>query len=144
MGFTWGFSYSGPEEFAVDKYRTPELQERIINVLGKSGVTSAFYYLSESAIRDSPQLRGKGVSLQFHEVRLALASEKGMPAVQRTSSAGPMYRTSQKSGMTQISGPEVVVDTVNKVFNRTGNYVNNEIDTELEPRVLFVKHPDAK
>ncbi len=144
VGFTWGFSYGSPEEFAIEKYRSPELQERIANVLGRHGVTSSFYYLSESAIRDSPELRGKGVSLIFHQVRLALASEKGMPAVQRTSSEGPMYRTSQKSGMTQISGPEVIVDTASRTFNRTGNYVNDEIDTEIEPRVLFVKHPESK
>lgn len=141
VGFTWGFSYGNPEEFAVEKYRTPEMQEKVVNILGKNGVSSAFYYLSESAILNNPELRGRGISLLFHKVRLGIAAEKAMPAVQRTSAEGPMYRTSQSSGMTQIMGPEVVVDTKKRTFTRTGRYVNNVVDTEIEPRVLFVKQP---
>lgn len=140
VGFTWGFSYSSAEEFAQEKYGTLEMQERVAHTLGRNGIDSAFYYLSESAILDKPSLRGRGISLLFHQVRLEVAREKGLPAVQRTSAEGPMYRTSQKSGMTQVSGPEVVVDTMKKTFTRTGKYVDNEIDAEMEPRVLFVKH----
>lgn len=142
VGFTWGFAYDNPEQFAEEKYDTKEMQTNIINILGKYGIQSSFYYLSESAILDKPDLRGKGVSLQFHKVRLEVASEKGLPAIQRTSAVGPMYRTSQKSGMTQISGPEVIVDTRNRTFTRTGSYINNQVDIENEPRVLFFKKPE--
>ncbi len=139
VGFTWGFSYDTPEQFAEEKYKTAEMQENVVRSLARYGVTSAFYYLSESAILDDPSLRGRGISLRFHEARLAVAEENALPAVQRTSSEGPMYRTSLKSGMTQIMGPEVIVDTRARTFQRTGNIVHDEIDTEMEPRVLFVK-----
>ena len=139
VGFTWGFSYEHPEQFAKEKYQTSEMQEKVVRSLGCYGIDSTFYYLSESAILDDPRLRGRGISLQFHQVRLQVAKENALPAVQRTSSEGPMYRTSLKSGMTQIMGPEVIVDTQAQKFNRTGRIVNNIIDTEMEPRVLFVK-----
>lgn len=138
-GFTWGFSYENPEQFALEKYQTEEMRDRVVRVLGQSGINGTFYYLSESAIDDNPAFRGRGLSLQLHQARLAVAKEKSLPAVQRTNSEGPMYRTSLKAGMAQVMGPKVVVDTAARTFTRTGLIVNGELDTEMESRVLFVK-----
>lgn len=135
-GFSWGFAYENPEQFATEKYRTPEMQEKITRLLGEQGIKGAFYYLSESAIRDNPKYRGRGISSQFHIARLEVAAEYELPAIQRTSSKGPMYRTSSKY-MRQIMGPEMTVDTKARTFTSTGCIVNGVEDTEMEGRVLF-------
>lgn len=136
-GFSWGFSYENPEAFAQEKYKTVEMQNTIKDLLIQQGIEGKFYYLSESGIKDDPQLRGRGISNQFHSLRLAEAKKLGIPALQRTSCEGPMYRTSSKY-MQQIMGPEVRVDTIARSFTRTGTIVNNCLDKEIEPRVLFV------
>jgi len=138
-GFTWGFSYANPEEFAAEKYQTEAMRERVVRVLGQQGINETFYYLSESAILNDPNYRGRGLSRQLHQARLRVAAEKSLPAVQRTNAEGPMYRTSLKADMTQIMGPEVTVDTAARTFTRTGVIINDVTDSEIEPRVLFVK-----
>jgi GNAT superfamily N-acetyltransferase len=140
-GFSWGFAYQSPEEFAAEKYRTAEMQERVGRALRLQGVTGGFYYLSESGIVDRPDLRGQGISREFHTRRLERAAELGLPAVQRTLSTGPMYRTSQRSGMIQVMGPEAIVDTAARRITPTGRVINDIADSELANRVLFVKQP---
>jgi len=115
------------------------MREKVARLLGRQGIKGKFYYLSESAISNDPSLRGQGLSLGLHQARLAIARTKGLTAVQRTSSAGPMYRTSLKAGMQQIMGPEVAVNTAARTFTPTGTIINNEVDTEMPARVLFMK-----
>ncbi len=40
--------------------------------------------------------------------------------------------------MTQIAGPEVEIDKVQKQIKCTGKIVNNLLDSEIEERTLFV------
>jgi|ADGO01.1.fsa_nt_gi hypothetical protein len=61
-GFGWGFSYASPEAFAKDKYRTPEMKQTVVSLLGRSGITGKFYYLSEVGLADDPNIRGRGLS----------------------------------------------------------------------------------
>ncbi|MBX6333852.1 hypothetical protein IRY61_00720 [Candidatus Saccharibacteria bacterium] len=137
-GFGWGFSYASPEAFAKDKYRTPEMKQTVVSLLGRSGITGKFYYLSEVGLADDPNIRGRGLSRGFLAGWLQVARELQLPALLRTSCSGPMYRTSQAAGMKQIMGPEVVVDTKTRAFIPTGRIINGVSDTENSQRVLFV------
>lgn len=139
-GFSWAFSYESPEEFANEKYRTPEMRATIVRALGGCGITGRFFYLSESGIDPNSDMRGFGMSNEMHAVRLAEAQRLGLPAVQRTSAGGPMYRTSSKF-MQQISGPIGVYEKgVRRII--VTDEMAGPVDTEREDRALFVRLPD--
>lgn len=134
-GFTWGFTYESPEEFAGDKYRADETRAKVVEVLGRNGVTGAFFYLSESGI--DFDVRGLGLSREMHCVRLERARNLGFDAVQRTLAGGPMYWTSSKL-MTQIMGPQMT-RRKDGLIVPTSEICGNVIDSENPSRVLFVK-----
>lgn len=139
VGFSWGFSYSAPEEFAEAKYRRLEMIVAISGLLRHLGAgEDGLWYLSESGIEDNPSYRGRGWSRVFHTERLAVAQSLGLDAIQRTNCDAVMYRTSGRT-MTQVMGPEAVVDPTGQQLVRTGKLVNNLVDTEDPSRVLFVK-----
>ncbi len=137
VGFSWAFSYPSPEAFAEDKYATPEMQTAVSGLLRAIGVgADGLYYLSESGILDDPRYRGQGISKEFHRARLEVAGNLGVVAVQRTSSEGPMYRTSSRY-MGQIMGPVMEVDAATGLLRPTGEIRNGVTDTENPARVLF-------
>ncbi|MGH3912366.1 MAG: hypothetical protein ACRDTC_02980 [Pseudonocardiaceae bacterium] len=138
VGFSWGFSYSTPEEFAEAKYRKPEMVAAISGLLRHLGAgTNSLWYLSESGIEDNPRYRGRGWSGLFHTERLAVAQSLGFDAIQRTNCDATMYRTSRRT-MTQVMGPEAVVDPTNQRLVKTGKIFNDLVDAEDPSRVLFV------
>jgi hypothetical protein len=140
-GFSWGFAYDSPEQFAAEKYKTPGMQQTVARLLGGVGIAGKFYYLSESGLADDPAVRGRGLSREFHRLRLEVAANLGLPAVQRTSSNGPMYRTSRRF-MRQIMGPEAEADPVTSKLAPTGRVVGGYLDTENEQRTLFISGVD--
>lgn len=143
VGFSWGFSYSTPEEFAAAKYRKPEMIAAVSRLLRHRGAgANGLWYLSESGIEKSPRYRGQGWSRIFHTERLAVAQSLGLDAIQRTNCDAVMYRTSERT-MTQIMGPEAVVDPTSQQLVKTGKIVNDLIDTEDSSRVLFIKLAEA-
>jgi hypothetical protein len=96
------------------------------------------WYLSESGIENNPKYRGHGLSLAFHERRLAVAGSLGLDALQRTTSEGNMYRTSRRT-MTQIMGPAMQAKDGIRQLQATGEIVNEVLDSENPARVLFAK-----
>jgi hypothetical protein len=141
-GFSWGFTYESPEAFVAAKYNTPAMRKAVVRALAEQGVTGPFYYLSESGIVDRSDLRGQGLSREFHGRRIECAVDLGLVAVQRTLCTGPMYRTSLRCGMRQIMGPEAVFETGVRRIVKTGRVVNDLVDSELADRVLFVRTLD--
>ncbi len=135
-GFSWAFSYECPVEFAAEKYKTPEMQAAIVRALGGCGITARFFYLSESGIDPDSGMRGYGMSNDMHTVRLAEAQRLGLPAVQRTSVSGPMYRTSSRF-MRQISGPIGAYEQGVQQITVTDEMAG-PLDTERRDRALFV------
>lgn len=136
VGFSWGFSYDGPEALAIAKYKTPAMQVAIGGLLRQLELgDSGLWYLSESGIENDPRYRGKGISREFHARRLEIARKLGLDAIQRTSAYGNMYRTSRRT-MTQIMGTETAPDTSGRL-EPTGIVVNGLEDSEIEGRVLF-------
>jgi len=140
VGFSWGFSYDSSEAFARDKYKTPEMQSTVVNLLGQLSLgQSGLWYLSESGIKNSPEYRGKGLSREFHQRRLLTARNLGLDAIQRTNAFGNMYRTSKRT-MTQIMGTETIADPTTGLLVPTGVIVNDVDDSELAARVLFANN----
>jgi hypothetical protein len=138
-GFSWGFSYSDSEEFANDKYKTPEMRIAINGLLRNLDIgTNGLWYLSESGIEDDPRYRGQGWSNIFHARRLEVASSLNLDAIQRTNCLGNMYRTSVRT-MLQIMGPQTVPDPLTRELKPAGIIVNGVVDMENSDRVLFTK-----
>lgn len=138
VGFTWGFAYQNPEEFAMSKYKTLEMQVAVSGLMSRLALgANGLWYLSESGIDNDPRYRGRGMSREFHTRRLEIARALGLDAVQRTTAYGNMYRTSRRT-MTQIMGTETKPDEEGQL-RATGLMVNGVADTELEGRVLFGK-----
>jgi len=143
VGFSWGFSYANPEDFAQDKYKTPAMQASVRELLRRLNLgAGGLWYLSESGIEDSPNYRGQGLSKLFHERRLEVARSLGLDAIQRTNSAGNMYRTSRRT-MTQIMGPAMEADGASRRLVTTGEIVNGVADTEMPSRVLFARRSET-
>lgn len=146
VGFSWGFAYAGPDEFAESKYRTPAMQKAVSGILQDLGLgRNGFWYLSESGIKDDERYRGQGLSREFHRIRLDTARCLGLDALQRTiaAGAGAMYRTSRRT-MEQITGVEAISDPLTRRLLPTGTIVNAIDDSEVPNRVLFAKaHEDT-
>lgn len=139
VGFSWGFSYDKPEDFAVAKYKTPQMQIAIGGLLRSLNLgDNGLWYLSESGIEDDIRYRGKGISREFHTRRLEIARSLGLDAIQRTSAYGNMYRTSKRT-MAQIMGTETAHSATTNRLEITGQIVNDLPDTEIEGRVLFAQ-----
>ncbi|HUP26230.1 MAG TPA: hypothetical protein VM124_01125 [Candidatus Limnocylindrales bacterium] len=139
VGFSWGFAYSSPDEFAEQKYQTDEMQTAISELLRDMQLgANGLWYLSESGIEDDSRYRGQGWSRTFHTARLAVAETLGLDAIQRTNCYGNMYRTSTKT-MSQIMGPEAEPELLTRQLRLTGKIINDLLDTENSERVLFAK-----
>lgn len=139
VGFSWGFSYDSPEALATAKYKTPAMQVAIGGLLRRLELgANGLWYLSESGIENNPRYRGKGISREFHALRLEIARSLGLDAIQRTSAYGNMYRTSKRT-MAQVMGTETTPDVISGELKPTGAVVNGLTDHEIEGRVLFAK-----
>lgn len=140
VGFSWGFSYESPAAFAEEKYKTQKTQQQVASLLESNGVNGEFYYLSESGVLPDPVYRGQGLGNKFHELRLEVADDLGMPAVQRTSANSNMIAVSRKY-MRQIGGP--MTESIRTAEGRriVPMYViaNDEVDVENPNRALFVR-----
>lgn len=140
VGFSWGFSYESPEAFAQEKYTSQETRQQVAGLLRSNGVNGEFYYLSESGVISDPAYRGQGLGNRFHEIRLEVADNLGMPAVQRTSCTSNMAAVSKKY-MRQIMGPMVQVTRTESGRRIEPMFViaNDEVDQENPNRTLFVR-----
>lgn len=128
IGFSWGFCYENVDEFLAQKYEGSgreyeQLRDDACRVLGRYGIgAERFYYLSETGIIDDPRYRGRGISKEFVQRRVTVATGLGLDIVQRTSIESPMFRTMKSSGFTQVMGQNI-----------------GEPDSVNENRVLLVK-----
>jgi len=136
VGFAWGFSYPSIDDFVKEKYRTQQMQDKIKKMLEKSGVINAFFYFSECGIRMDQ--RGNGFSNLLSGFLFKEAGKTGLPIVLRTNCESPMVAVAQRFGMTQVMGPIVEIDRINKNILTKNGAVNDFVDSEIEERVLFV------
>jgi len=143
VGFSWGYKYKTPEEFAKGKYKTSFMQNAIKALLNLQGVNGELFYFSEAGVRED--FRGQGISSELSEKLLTEARLLGLPVVMRTNCESPMVFVANKLGMEQIMGPnlEIVRDETNNrgILRRIG-FVNNLCDTEIEDRILFMLQSD--
>lgn len=137
IGFSWGYTYNEPKEFALDKYTTPEMQEKVTALLKANGLEQ-FYYFSETGISD--EYRGHGIANQFYDVRMKNAKALGFPIIVRTNCESPMMAVATRSNFTQIMGPAMIVDGARRIIQPTNRIINFQ-DTEIERRVLFCYNP---
>ncbi len=137
IGFTWGYSYSSPEEFSQDKYRTARMQTGIAELLRQNSITGKFFYYSECGVRETR--RGEGNSNRLAEALFTEAIRKKLPIVMRTNWQSPMTAVAERFGMKQIMGLEPQIDRTAKQILPTGISVNNFADSEIEERILFVR-----
>jgi len=136
VGFAWGYSISGPAEFAQTKYYTPKMQKTVYELMTKSGITGQFFYFSECGIGNDH--RGKGLSNLLSQTLLEVASESDEVFLLRTNYQSPMVHVSRKLGMEQIMGPVLSVDKETKIPIGISCIIEPQ-DTENNDRVLFVK-----
>lgn len=136
VGFVWGYSYDSTEDFVKEKYRTPEMQSKIKDVLAQNNVAQAFYYFSECGIRIDQ--RGNGFSNTLSGLLIQEGRKTKLPIVMRTNWESPMVAIAQRFGMTQIMGPLTEIDKNEKRVLLKNGSVNNLRDSEIKERVLFV------
>lgn len=137
VGFTWGYQYNSPEEFARDKYRTTDMQEKIVDLLKRNGIYNAFFYFSECGVSQSR--RGGGLSNILAEILLTSVNQDQLPIVMRTNWQSPMAAVAERFGMKQIMGPKPRIDRINKRILLEGSIVSNFTDSEIEERILFLR-----
>lgn len=137
IGFTWGYEYNSPEEFAQEKYRTSRMRQDITGLLKSCGIEGAFFYYSECGVSQSR--RGKGLSNILAEALLSSVDQSRLPMVMRTNWQSPMAAVAEKFGMKQIMGPKPIIDRDNKRILLEGGVVSNFTDSEIEERVLFIR-----
>src|SRR3989344_3515203 len=136
VGFSWGFSYQSPEEFAIEKYRTDGVRNKMVNLLTQYGVSSKFFYFSECGVKETE--RGNGYSNLLAKLLVDQARNNNLPLVMRTNWQSPMVAVARKFDMQQVMGPEVYIDNLSKTITQTSNIVNGIRDSEIGDRVLFV------
>ncbi len=136
IGFVWGFAYPSANEFAKEKYRTPQMQNAITRLLEANGVTGTFFYFSECGVRVDQ--RGKGFSSLLSGLLLEEASKTKLPTVMRTNWESPMVAVAQRFQMKQIMGPTMEIDKVRRTIVSKKGTVINFTDMEIEERVLFM------
>lgn len=134
--FAWGFSYNSPDEFVEEKYRTPEMQGQVKQLLEGTGIKGRFFYFSECGVNESE--RGQGLSNELSRALLEEAKRKSLPIVMRTNWESPMMAVAETFGMEQIMGPRIEIDRFAKEIRATGEVVNEFLDSEIEERVLFI------
>ncbi|MBI2021657.1 hypothetical protein HYS93_02095 [Candidatus Daviesbacteria bacterium] len=135
VGFSWGYQFMNSGQFASEKYRTPEMQAQVANILVNSGVFWGLYYFSETGI--VPQYRGNGLTNEFYTRRIELAQRLVLPVVVRTNRVSPIVAVTQRFGFKQVMGPAVRAE--DKRIVQLGGLANNILDRENEDRVLFVR-----
>lgn len=120
VGFSWGFQYRNVDEFLEQKYSGDgeaydRLRGDVRAALAEKAIRDQdFYYLSETGIIADDRYRGRGLSKQLTTMRAAVAQERGLDMVQRTSNASMMYRTMKSAGFTEVLGANVgTLDAVN-------------------------------
>lgn len=136
VGFAWGFSYEKPLEFASEKYRTEDMQQKVISVLENNGIDKKFFYFSEAGVVEN--FRGYGLSNQLSRLLFEQGEKLKYPVVMRTNCCSPMVKIANNFEMKLVYGPITKVNTEKKEFVKTGDVINF-LDTENEERVLFVK-----
>jgi len=139
IGFAWGFIYNQPSDFVTEKYRTEEMQQRVIKTLENNGVSSNFFYFSEAGVIGN--FRGRGLSNQLSGKLIDQAKILNCPIVMRTNCLSPMVKIAQNVGMDLVYGPITRVDSIKKEFLRTGTF-KNFLDIENSDRVLFAKQTE--
>jgi len=132
IGFAWGYQTT-PQDFVDNKYQTDQMRQKVINSLGLSPQSLIFYF-SECGI--DPEYRRKGYANKLTRVMVDAAQSSGLPLLMRTNSQSPMVAVTQRFGMQQCFGPEVIYQD-GKIIT-TENAVNG-LDNENLDRVLFLK-----
>lgn len=136
IGFVWGYTYSSPDEFVNEKYKTPFMQNGIKNLLTNIGIENNFFYFSEVGIRNYQ--RGKGFSNSLSKLLFQESKIMNLPVVMRTNWESPMVAVANRFGMTQVMGPKTMIDRISRKILRTRETASDFLDTEIEQRVLFV------
>lgn len=136
VAFSWAYSYSSPEVFANEKYKTEEMKRKASELLRNQGIDGKFYYFSESGILE--EFRGRGLTNDFYRLRLQVPKQLGLPVLVRTLCVSPIVVVANKFGFEQIMGPKPDIDKARKIIKPTNTIVNNFRDSEIENRVLFV------
>lgn len=135
VGFSWGYAYQSPLEFAQDKYPA-FMHDTIEKILTSNSTDGELYYLSETGIVD--EFRGKGLTNEFYFIRLQLARSYGLPVVVRTNYESPIIAVTQKFGFRQIMGPRAFANKERTEIIVTDELVNGYRDEHNPSRVLLV------
>lgn len=135
-GFGWSYAFRSPEEFAEKKYHTDTMRERVVDELGRRGVSGMFFYISEIGLLPDDRYRGRRFSNSIGLKFIEEANSLGMDTLLRTSSRSPMYFTSLSMGMNQITGPLSFKEPGGFVY--TDDLVSDFVDDEGAGRTLFL------
>lgn len=142
-GFSMAWTTT-PEEFATEKWETPEMQQTVLRVLQRMDIKpdEPMTYFAEAGI--DPELRGKGISRIFYADRLDVARKLRNPVVVRTIAPfdrpTPINVLAQEFGMKQILGPVVGIGGRRgrkPIIRVSQTTAFGGIDTEKPDRVLY-------
>lgn len=137
IAFTWGYTYSSPEEFVETKYNSADNRSSIIELLKTEGINREFFYYSECGV--IPSSRGKGLSNLIAQTLFEQADRLGQPVVLRSNQDSPMTAVAERFGMQQLLGPRVLVNRNLKRLSTSGEFVNGYRDSDNPQRVLYSK-----
>lgn len=139
-GFSWGYQTT-PSGVAT-KWKTPQMQGLVQELLANYGVEDTLFYGSETGV--DPQFQGKGIGKKLVRARFEEILRSGEKyALVRTNVNSPMYGIVNGSwiqkgldGFTQILGP-VANQSWSGKWEQKNKYINM-LDSERPDRVLFL------
>lgn len=101
LAFAWAYSVTGPQ-LAEEKYRLPEMQQKLQDLLKRGGIKDETFYISEVGV--DPAEQGKGIGKKLTTSLANEGKRRFRNVVLRTNEESPMRRIAESLGMKPIIG----------------------------------------